>query len=57
MSSQIVAIDIITQRARQAALEGLPVTACPYPEGSPAAARWLVEHTNAQHSNISVEGE
>lgn len=57
MSSQIVAIDIITQRARQAALEGLPVTACPYPEGSPAAVRWLVEHANAQHADSLAETE
>lgn len=57
MSSQIVAIDIITQRARQAAMDGIPATACPYPEGSPAAARWLVEHANAQHAGSLAETE
>ncbi|MBO9538741.1 hypothetical protein [Herbaspirillum sp.] len=48
MPSQIISIDAITQHARQAAYRGLPKTVCPYPEESPAAACWLLEHTDSQ---------
>lgn len=44
MSSEIIAIDDIKQRARHAVMNGAPVTACPYPTDSTAEALWKMAH-------------
>ncbi|MDB5853261.1 MAG: hypothetical protein JWR22_1302 [Herminiimonas sp.] len=42
MDHQIIPVDEITRRARDAAEGRLPVTACPFPEDTDAAIRWQV---------------
>lgn len=40
MTGQIVSIAEIVDSAHQAAEAGQPATACPFPDGWPAAHRW-----------------
>lgn len=41
---QVIPVDVIDRSAQQAAEEGAPISACPYPAESSAAHRWHIKY-------------
>lgn len=55
MTDQIIPLDEISSRARQAVEDGLPITLCPYPDDTAAARRWQIAYHSRELELSEIE--